>query len=44
MPEERRHADLWSLYPRICQQTVKFMSFYILKYVINLISGYSLGI
>jgi hypothetical protein len=30
--------------PRICQQIVKFMSFYIPKYVINLISGYSLGV
>jgi len=29
---------------RICQQIVKFMSFYIPKYVINLISGYSLGV
>jgi hypothetical protein len=34
---------LWLL-PRICQQIVKFMSFYIPKYVINLISGYSLGV
>jgi hypothetical protein len=34
---------LW-LQPRICQQIVKFMSFYIPKYVINLISGYSLGV
>jgi len=30
--------------PSICQQIVKFMSFYIPKYVINLISGYSLGV
>jgi hypothetical protein len=32
------------LLSRICQQIVKFMSFYIPKYVINLISGYSLGV
>jgi hypothetical protein len=35
---------LLRLLPFICQQIVKFMSLYVPKYVINLISGYSLGV